>query len=135
MDTNYRSLQNAKVLAMGASQFIKQNPLPSVPVELETIFEQLWQGRGSQFINEDFTKNNLLTQRQDYPYPIIHLATHAEFRPGKASNSYIQLWGSEQIKLDEMRELGWAQPTVELLVLSACRTAVGDKNAELGFSG
>ena len=66
---------------------------------------------------------------------IIHLATHAEFRPGKASNSYIQLWGSEQIKLDEMRELGWNEPTVELLVLSACRTAVGDKDAELGFAG
>ena len=34
-----------------------------------------------------------------------------------------------------MRELGWDKPTVELLVLSACRTAVGDKNAELGFAG
>ncbi|MCL2925980.1 MAG: CHAT domain-containing protein, partial [Trichodesmium sp. MAG_R04] len=135
IDTRYRKyeLQNTQVLAMGASQFIKQNPLPSVPIELETISEQLWQG--SQFINEDFTKSNLLAQRQNYPYPIIHLATHAEFRPGKASNSYIQLWGSEQIKLDEMRKLGWNKPTVELLVLSACRTAVGDKNAELGFAG
>ncbi|NES68260.1 MAG: CHAT domain-containing protein, partial [Okeania sp. SIO2D1] len=26
-------------------------------------------------------------------------------------------------------------PQVELLVLSACRTAVGDKNSELGFAG
>ena len=137
IDTRYRNheLQNTQLLAMGASQFIEQYPLPAVPVELETISEQLWRGRGSQFINEDFTKKNLLTQRQDYPYPIIHLATHAEFRPGKASDSYIQLWGSEQIKLDEMRELGWNEPTVELLVLSACRTAVGDKNAELGFAG
>ena len=34
-----------------------------------------------------------------------------------------------------MRELGWDQPAVELLVLSASRTAAGDKNTELGFAG
>ncbi len=37
--------------------------------------------------------------------------------------------------LDQIRELGWDQPPVELLVLSVCRTAKGDKNAELGFAG
>ena len=133
MDTNYRPLQDTQVLAMGASDFIKQNPLPAVPIELETISQKLWQG--SQFLNEEFTLNNLLNERKNYPYPIIHLATHAEFKPGKASNSYIQLWNNEQIKLDQVRELGWNQPAVELLVLSACRTAFGDKNAELGFAG
>ena len=133
MDTNYRPLQDTHVLAMGASEFTSQNSLPAVPVELETISQKLWQGR--QFLNEDFTRNNLLNERKNYPYPIIHLATHAEFLPGKASNSYIQLWGAEQIKLDQVRELGWNEPSVELLVLSACRTAVGDKNAELGFAG
>ncbi|NES75926.1 CHAT domain-containing protein [Okeania sp. SIO1H4] len=133
MDTNYRPIQDTRVLAMGASEFIEQNSLPAVPVELKTISQQLWQG--SQFLNQDFTRNNLLTQRQNYPYPIIHLATHAEFRPGAASNSYIQLWGDEQLHLGQMRQLGWNDPPVELLVLSACRTAVGDKNAELGFAG
>jgi CHAT domain-containing protein len=34
-----------------------------------------------------------------------------------------------------MRQLRWNNPPVELLVLSACQTAIGDKNAELGFSG
>jgi CHAT domain-containing protein len=34
-----------------------------------------------------------------------------------------------------MRHLGWDAPPVELLVLSACRTALGDKEAELGFAG
>ena len=133
MDTNYRPLQDTQVLAMGASEFIEQSTLPAVPTELETISQKLWQG--SKFINEEFTRNNLLAQRENYPYPIIHLATHAEFKPGKANNSYIQLWGSEQLKLDQIRELGWNEPSVELLVLSACRTAVGDKNAELGFAG
>ena len=133
MDINYRPLQDTQVLAMGASEFIDKNSLPAVPVELETISQKLWQG--NTFLNQDFTRNNLLTQRQNYPYPIIHLATHAEFRPGAANNSYIQLWGNEQLHLDQMRELGWNEPPVELLVLSACRTAFGDKNAELGFAG
>ncbi|NEO53856.1 MAG: CHAT domain-containing protein [Okeania sp. SIO3B5] len=133
MDTNYRPIQDTQVLAMGASEFTAQSALPAVPVELETISQQLWQG--SQFLNQDFTRNNLLTQRQNYPYPIVHLATHAEFRPGVVSNSYIQLWGNQKLQLDEIRELGWNDPPVELLVLSACRTAVGDKNAELGFAG
>ncbi|NEQ36327.1 MAG: CHAT domain-containing protein [Okeania sp. SIO3I5] len=133
MDTNYRPLQDTRVLAMGSSLFKELNPLPAVPIELETISQKLWEG--TAFINEEFTRNNLLSERENYPYPIIHLATHAEFKPGKANNSYIQLWGSEQLQLDQIRELGWNEPAVELLVLSACRTAVGDKNAELGFAG
>ncbi|NEP77159.1 MAG: CHAT domain-containing protein [Okeania sp. SIO3B3] len=133
MDSNYRTLEDTRVLAMGASEFIGKIPLPAVPVELETISQKLWKGK--KFLNQEFTYNNLLAQRQNYPYPIIHLATHAEFRAGKANKSYIQLWGDEQLRLDQMRELGWNQPPVELLVLSACRTAFGDKNAELGFAG
>ncbi|NER06744.1 MAG: CHAT domain-containing protein, partial [Okeania sp. SIO3C4] len=133
MDTNYRTLENTRVLAMGASEFIAHNSLPGVPIELEIVSQELWQG--SMFLNKDFTLNNLIAQRESYPYPIIHLATHADFRPGKISNSYIQLWGEEQIKLDQIRELGWNESSVELLVLSACRTAFGDKNAELGFAG
>jgi CHAT domain-containing protein len=34
-----------------------------------------------------------------------------------------------------LRQLGWNNPPVELLVLSACRTALGDEQAELGFAG
>ncbi len=34
-----------------------------------------------------------------------------------------------------MRSIDWNKRPVELLVISACQTAVGDKNAELGFAG
>jgi CHAT domain-containing protein len=132
-DMRYRTLQDTQVLAMGASQFDNLNPLPAVPVELETITQSLWQGNA--FLEQQFTRENLVQQRKDYPYPIIHLATHGEFRAGDPSQSYIQLWGQEQIKLDELRKLGWHEPAVELLVLSACRTALGDEQAELGFAG
>jgi filamentous hemagglutinin family protein len=132
MDTRYQSLKGARVLAMGASEFRDQNPLPAVPVELQTITQQLWQGQA--FLNEGFTRNNLNEQRQNYPYQILHLATHGEFQPGNISNSYIALW-NEKLRLDELSKLRLNNPPVELLVLSACRTAVGDEKAELGFAG
>jgi CHAT domain-containing protein len=131
-DTRYQSLKDAQVLAMGASTFASQKPLPAVPVELETITPKLW--RGKSFLNEAFTLDNLKSQRAKEPFAIIHLATHGEFKPGLPSNSYIQLFDT-QLKLNELRQLGWNNPPVELLVLSACRTAVGDEDAELGFAG
>ncbi|AFY41378.1 CHAT domain-containing protein [Nostoc sp. PCC 7107] len=130
-DTKYVDIKKAKVLGMGASQFMNLDPLPAVPTELKTI-EQLWPGKA--FLNEAFTLKNLKAQRQDIPYGIVHLATHGEFRKGAPSNSYIQLWDS-QLRMDQMRQLGWNNPSVELVVLSACRTALGDEDAELGFAG
>jgi CHAT domain-containing protein len=66
---------------------------------------------------------------------IIHLATHADFNretPVTPTFSY----GDTQLKMNQLRQMRWNQPPqVELLVLSACRTAVGDVDAELGFGG
>ena len=130
-NTSYNPVKDAQVLAMGASKFQQLSSLPAVPVELDVITQQLWKGKS--FLNEGFTLNNLQSQRQ--PFQIIHLATHADFQPGDASNSFIQLWDS-QLKMNQLRLMGWNQPPqVELLVLSACRTAVGDLEAELGFGG
>ncbi|OCR01790.1 CHAT domain-containing protein [Oscillatoriales cyanobacterium USR001] len=130
-NTNYQRLSGASVLAMGASLFSDKSPLPAVPLELQTIISK-WPGKS--FLNELFTLKNLRSVRSATPYQIIHLATHGEFKPGTANNSYIQLWDT-QLQLNQMRELGWSNPPVELLVLSACRTAVGDEGAELGFGG
>ncbi|NES70720.1 MAG: CHAT domain-containing protein, partial [Okeania sp. SIO2D1] len=88
------------------------------------------------FLNEEFTLKNLTKTRDatTEAFGIIHLATHAEFKPGKPSESYIQFW-DEKISLDKLPSLGWDKPQVEMLVLSACRTAIGDTQAELGFAG
>ena len=131
-DTRYRDVRDLSVLAMGASQFTDQNPLPAVPAELSAIATQLWQGES--FLNETFTAANLKTARASQPFGIIHLATHGEFKPGKPNSSYIQFWDSK-LKLSDIRQLGLHNPTAELMVLSACRTALGDKEAELGFTG
>lgn len=129
-DTRYQPLAEAQVLAMGASVFKDKNQLPAVPAELQAITTE-WQSQS--FLNESFTLKNLQAQRTATPYQIIHLATHGEFQ-AQESNSYIQLWDAK-LQMNQLRQLGWRNPPVELLVLSACRTALGDDQAELGFAG
>ncbi|MEG4500670.1 CHAT domain-containing protein, partial [Microcoleus sp. F10B5] len=130
-NTDYKAVRDATVLAMGRSEFVDQKPLPSVPIELQAISAQ-W--RGPSFLNSTFTIDNLNSEHAKGGFRIVHLATHAEFKPGKPSNSYIQLWNSK-LQLDRMESLNWRNPQVDLLVLSACRTALGDREAELGFGG
>jgi len=130
-DTTYQNINNFPVLAMGASQFKdpKVVPLPAVPVELSSITQDKG---GDSFLNQDFTLDNLKNQQSKREFGIIHLATHGSFDPSKPSNSYIQLWDGK-LRFEQLRELG--KKHLELLVLSACETAFGNEDAELGFAG
>ena len=130
-DTSYSTIKGQQVLAMGASEFTEQPALPSVPAELAAIARD-WPVKS--FLNQEFTIANLQQERERSPFGIIHLATHAEFTAGSAENSYIQLW-DKKLGLNDLPELELHDPPVDLLVLSACRTAVGDEQAELGFAG
>ncbi|HAG84170.1 MAG TPA: hypothetical protein DCL61_24195, partial [Cyanobacteria bacterium UBA12227] len=132
-NSRYQTLKNAQVLGMGASEFQQLRPLPAVPLELNLITQQLWSG--TSYLNQQFTLNNLQTESRRKPFEIIHLATHANFNDGNPSNSYIQLWDT-QLTFDKLRQMGWYQPPqIELLTLSACTTALGNEQAELGFAG
>lgn len=130
-DTRYQNVQNSTILAMGASEFKDPQvvPLPAVPLELSAI-SQDWQSHA--FLNHDFTLENLKTQRAKGEFSIVHLATHGSFDPATPSNSYIQLWDGK-LHFEQLRELG--KQKLELLVLSACETAFGSADAELGFAG
>ncbi|MCT7948626.1 CHAT domain-containing protein [Ancylothrix sp. C2] len=131
-DVRYANIKNVPLLAMGMSEFSDQPALPGVPVELQTITQQLW--KGEAFLNQSFTLQTLQEERQNRPFGIIHIATHGEFQPGQLENSYIQMW-DKRLTLNLMGQLKWNDPPVELLVLSACRTAIGDRQAEFGFAG
>ena len=132
-DTRYVDITDFPVLAMGASEFDgEESDLPAVPAELSVIADRLWQG--SSFLNAGFTPERLVQARKSTPFALIHLATHASFRSGKPQNSYIRFWDRE-LPFDRMRQLQLYDPLTELLVLSACQTAIGDREAELGFAG
>ncbi len=132
LDTRFSRLQNTPVLAMGASEFKDNSALPGVPLELSAIVNEL--GKGERWLNQSFTLKTLKERRETYPFEIVHLATHAKFSPGDVSQSYIQFW-DDQLKQNEFKSLGLRSPKVQLLVLSACQTALGDAQAELGFAG
>jgi CHAT domain-containing protein len=126
------TLNDAEVLAMGASTFSDNAALPGVALELSAITPYPW--AGIAILNQGFTIANLQAERQKKPFKIVHLATHTRFLPGDAENSYIQ-FSDSRLRLTQMKELGWNRPQVDLLVISACDTALGDKEAELGFAG
>jgi len=130
-DTRIGNVRNASVLAMGASEFEDQPPLPGVPLELAMI-DSLWPG--SQYLNEAFTPETIVEARNQTPYSILHLATHGQFVNGKLSDSYIQFW-DQRLSLSDLPALQLSDPAVELLVLSACRTVLSGEQAELGFAG
>ncbi|MBE9241261.1 CHAT domain-containing protein [Synechocystis salina] len=141
IDSNYKPLHPGNILAMGASEFADQSPLPAVPVELDNVLwamtmdrtdEKRWQGE--TFLNQDFTIDRFQTELAERQPNIVHLATHSFFRSGKPSNSYIEFW-DDKLNLDKMSQINWPSSTLELLVLSACQTALGDDEAELGFAG
>ena len=132
-DPQFRALRQVDVLAMGASEFDTLADLPAVSVELSTVADELWPG--SIHLNADFTKQALQNELAQAQYEIVHLATHAEFQAGNPDQSFIQFWQDEQLNLLELRDLDWQTLPVELLVLSACQTALGNQQAELGFAG
>lgn len=132
LDKTATPLTNSRILAMGASQFQQLTPLPAVPLELSMITQAPWQGE--TWLNQDFTKTNLQTRRKARPFGIIHLATHADITSGPVEDSYIQFW-DQRLNLSQIKALGLRSPAVQLLVLSACRTALGNPQAELGFAG
>jgi CHAT domain-containing protein len=132
-----KNLRGSQMLAMGASQWesrgIKGVPdLPSVPLELSLVSRT--SGLPTQtYLNPQFTTANLVQQRSQ-PVRVVHLATHGEFLAGRPNQSFIRFWDNN-VNLAQMRQLQLNAPEVDLLTLSACQTAAGDDQAELGFAG
>ncbi len=126
-----RNRENNRILAMGLTDAVEGfTALPGVEIEVNTITTNpVLLGNG--FLNQPFTVKNLQAQRQKQNYGIIHLATHADFLSNKADNAFIQFW-DERLTINEIPSLRLDNPPIELLILSACKTAVG---ANLGISG
>ncbi|MBD2209152.1 tetratricopeptide repeat protein [Nostoc linckia FACHB-104] len=87
----------------------------------------------TKVLDKDFSPNAIVPKLNNYN--IVHLATHATFTPGKPEESFILFGNGERVTLRDVEN--WNLPNVDLIVLSACETGVGDKlgNGEeiLGF--
>lgn len=110
------------------------SPLPGVAQEVQQIAAQF---PSSVLMNQDFTASQVAKRLQSKPFSIVHLATHARFS-SNPSETYIQTWDG-RLTVNELADLisqrAGAATAIELLVLSACQTAKGDKQAALGIAG
>ena len=89
-------------------------------------------------LNREFTLEQLRTEINSVPFPVIHLATHGQFS-SKAQDTFLVTWDGN-LKVQDLAELLQTRKQditnpLELLVLSACQTAIGDKKAALGLAG
>jgi len=128
--------QNINALVAGLTQATQGFPaLPSVAAEVQKIQSTI----SSQVImNENLTNQNLEKALSTTSFNTIHLATHGQFS-SNADQTFILTWNKKlNVKeFDALLKISEKNDTtpVELLVLSACQTASGDKRATLGLAG
>ena len=109
--------------------------LPNVETEVTEIASLI---PSEVLLNENFTRDSLRLQVANNPYPIVHLATHGQFS-SRAEDTFLLTW-SDRINVRDLdrilQERDFTEDIpIELLILSACQTATGDKQAALGLAG
>ncbi|MFN6565478.1 MAG: CHAT domain-containing protein [Nostoc sp. ChiSLP01] len=110
--------------------------LKNVPRELEQIQSEI--PKSEELLNQKFTEPKLQNELQTTPFTVVHLATHGEFS-SDPEKTFILTW-DKLVKVKEFENLLRVNDknrssSIELLVLSACKTAEGDKRAALGLAG
>lgn len=127
--------QKLQMLSAGLSEARQGfRPLPGVETELKQIQQTI---PAQTLLDRTFTELNFDEKLKAVPYQIVHLATHGNFS-SKAEDTFILTW-DEKININELNSLLRAESKqlrpIELLVLSACQTALGDDRAALGLAG
>jgi CHAT domain-containing protein len=110
-------------------------PLPNITTEIQSIQTQV--PNNQQLVDQKFTNHNLQQYLQSTP-AIVHLATHGQFS-SNLEDTFILTW-DDRLNIEQVKTLlestTLRQPSaIDLLVLSACETAVGDSRAALGLAG
>jgi CHAT domain-containing protein len=76
----------------------------------------------TKVLDQQFNRETVL-QMNDYS--VVHLATHAAFVVGQPEESFILFGNGDRATLRDIER--WRLPNVDLMVLSACETGLGDK--------
>lgn len=109
--------------------------LDNVSLELEQIQSEV--AKSEELLDRSFTTTNLRDRINRKDFSVIHLATHGQFS-SQLEETFILTW-NQLLKIDDLDDLlqlnNPNRNRIELLVLSACETAVGDERAALGLAG
>ena len=109
--------------------------LDHVNLELKKIKNRI---NSIVLLNQDFTRETLQQKIKFSDYPIVHIATHGQFS-SSLEDTFLLAWDS-RININQLDNILQTRTpgqgnAIELLVLSACETAIGDKWAALGLAG
>lgn len=129
-----KSLQLKGLLA-GLSQARESfSASPNVAVEINQIKSEI---PARVLLDRSFTNQAFQNQVNATPVSIVHLATHGQFS-SNADDTFILTWDG-RINVKQLEQLLRSREEklrpIELLVLSACQTAAGDRRAALGMAG
>ena len=116
---------------------VGEEPLPYVEDELEGISNRVT-FPVAPLVDEQFT-DTLLEQKVRLGFaPIVHIATHGQFS-SDPDETYIAAWGKRipSQQLEQILQSGNIddERKIQLLILSACKTATGNRRAILGLAG
>ncbi|BAY08482.1 CHAT domain-containing protein [Calothrix sp. NIES-2098] len=130
------SQQQIKALTAGITEARQGfSALSNVAQELNQIQSEV---PTKVLLNQKFTSQTFQQEINSVPFPVVHLATHGQFS-SNADETFILTWdGRINVnQLDTLLRIRESQRpnAIELLVLSACQTAAGDKRAALGLAG
>lgn len=109
-------------------------PLTHAANEIQAIKSLFPQA--TELVGKNFTPENIRQMLATGDYGIIHLATHGQFSSDPRQNFIITESG-KSIDFSQLRSLlrQNRSRSIDLLVLSACETATGDRLAGLGLAG
>jgi CHAT domain-containing protein len=135
--SNTPSRGNAHVGGLGVTKGslkLGMKPLPAVQDELRQIvndgtYKGLLPGR--TFLDEAFTPDRLRTLIAER-VPILHVASHFQFRPGSERDSFLLLGNDTRLTIENIRQMNLDLDAVDLLTLSACQTGVADGSVAQG---
>ncbi|WP_313931618.1 CHAT domain-containing protein [Nostoc sp. FACHB-133] len=110
--------------------------LPGVEIEIANVKKEIPSSK--VLLNEEFLSPMLDKELSTDDFSIVHLTTHAQFS-SVADRTMIFAW-DKPITVSEFNTLlkektQSNQEGIELLVLSACQTAKGNKRSALGIAG
>ena len=129
-------LSEAKDITIGnPPKTLQFQALDNVKLELKGIQSEI---SGELILDEEFTNAKIQRAIESTPFPIVHLATHGLFS-SNTEETFI-LTSDGPLNIDQLKQLLQgreedSKKAIELLVLSACETAVGDERAALGLAG
>lgn len=128
--------RRTRLLAAGLTEAVEDfSPLPFAGRELATAAERF---PATLRVDAAFTRAGLADALADELFDVVHVASHGRF-DARASESFL-LAHDGRIGLAELglligRTRHRTGRPLELLVLSACETAIGDERAVLGLAG